>query len=281
MLKIFIVEDELSLRKLYRMIFENAGFTILGFSCDGQKVVSDFKALSEKPDLILMDYRMPIKDGVEAELERYKEKLEELNKELEQRIEYRTKKLRESRKKYRDLYKLASFYKDLFAHDINNIFHSILFSVQLCLISLKDDGISYNYTDLLEIAKEQVNRGVKLIRNIQKLLNLEKKKTISIPTYIYPLLNKDIVNISNDFQGKRINLIVNPTHDDIIVHADEFLLDVFENILNNAVKHNNSEVVEIKIKISKLQKDDGNFLKIEFIDNGRRKSKHKYMKKLK
>ncbi len=101
MLKIFIVEDEPSLRKLYRMIFKNAGFTILRFACNGQEVIFDFKALSEKPDVILMDYRMPIKDGVEVELERYKEKLEELNKELEQRIEYRTKKLRESRKKYR------------------------------------------------------------------------------------------------------------------------------------------------------------------------------------
>jgi len=39
--------------------------------------------------------------------------------------------------------------------------------------------------------------------------------------------------------------------------------------LFNAIKHNNEPIPEILIKISKLQKDERNYIRIEFIDNGR------------
>jgi signal transduction histidine kinase len=55
----------------------------------------------------------------------------------------------------------------------------------------------------------------------------------------------------------------------ISIQADELLKDVFENILINAVKHNDNPNIEIVIKTSKLQDDGIFFLQIEFIDNGK------------
>jgi len=46
------------------------------------------------------------------------------------------------------------------------------------------------------------------------------------------------------------------------------LLDVFENILNNAVKYNNNNEVKVLIRISKDTIDNNNFYKLEFIDYG-------------
>lgn len=46
------------------------------------------------------------------------------------------------------------------------------------------------------------------------------------------------------------------------------LLDVFENIFINSIRYNDNSVIEILIKISKLQKDGIRFLKMEFMDNG-------------
>ena len=53
-----------------------------------------------------------------------------------------------------------------------------------------------------------------------------------------------------------------------IIEADEFLIDTFENILFNSVKHNTNKSIEILIKISYVKENDANYLKMEFIDNG-------------
>jgi len=41
-------------------------FKVLGQANNGEEAVSLFKSLSEKPDIILMDHRMPIKNGIDA-----------------------------------------------------------------------------------------------------------------------------------------------------------------------------------------------------------------------
>ena len=42
------------------------GFEIAGIANNGEKAVFMFKSFSEKPKVILMDHRMPIKNGIEA-----------------------------------------------------------------------------------------------------------------------------------------------------------------------------------------------------------------------
>ena len=49
------------------------------------------------------------------------QELKELNKSLDQKVIQKTRELRESEEKYREAYNRAEFYKDIFAHDINNI----------------------------------------------------------------------------------------------------------------------------------------------------------------
>ncbi len=42
------------------------GYEIAGIANNGEKAIFMFKSFSEKPKLILMDYRMPIKNGIET-----------------------------------------------------------------------------------------------------------------------------------------------------------------------------------------------------------------------
>lgn len=52
--------------EIFLKIYE---FKVIGTATDGQLAIDIFKLLSEKPDIILMDYRMPIKNGIEATVE--------------------------------------------------------------------------------------------------------------------------------------------------------------------------------------------------------------------
>ncbi len=61
--KILIVEDDLKNQKLFRDVLEEVGYeTIL--ASDGEQGVQ--LAQAEKPDLILMDVQLPVKDGLTA-----------------------------------------------------------------------------------------------------------------------------------------------------------------------------------------------------------------------
>ncbi len=65
-ISIFIVEDDNSLRLLYEKALKLNGYNVVGFAKDGEEAVNMYNRFSTKPDVILMDHRMPIKNGIEA-----------------------------------------------------------------------------------------------------------------------------------------------------------------------------------------------------------------------
>jgi two-component system cell cycle response regulator DivK len=60
---ILVVEDQEDLRGVLRTLLSGSGYTVLE-AADGQAGV--VKALSERPDLILMDIQLPMLDGYDA-----------------------------------------------------------------------------------------------------------------------------------------------------------------------------------------------------------------------
>ena len=68
--KILIIEDEVYLLEMYKMKFELEGYKVL-IARDGQEGIES--AVFGKPDIILLDLVMPIKDGYQV-LEELKEK---------------------------------------------------------------------------------------------------------------------------------------------------------------------------------------------------------------
>lgn len=63
MFKILVIEDEKNLRVLYQQDFERDGFEVVtaATAVDGLQLVE-----SERPDLVVMDIRLPGMDGLEA-----------------------------------------------------------------------------------------------------------------------------------------------------------------------------------------------------------------------
>ena len=66
MVNIFIVEDDSSFRMLYEKALALNGYNIIGSARDGQEAVQMYEDFKDKPDIIIMDHRMPIKNGIEA-----------------------------------------------------------------------------------------------------------------------------------------------------------------------------------------------------------------------
>lgn len=63
---IAIVEDERDLVKVYEKAFAKKGIAICFVALDGIEAVKMYIQCTPKPHCILMDYRMPIMNGIEA-----------------------------------------------------------------------------------------------------------------------------------------------------------------------------------------------------------------------
>ncbi len=63
-MKILIADDDLSVVKGFDLILRDAGYEVVGIAHDGMEAVE--LASSTRPDLVLMDIKMPRMDGINA-----------------------------------------------------------------------------------------------------------------------------------------------------------------------------------------------------------------------
>ena len=63
---IFIAEDDRDLQRLYELLLKMSGFQVLGIANNGDEAIKMFKSFQKRPDIIILDYRMPIKNGIDA-----------------------------------------------------------------------------------------------------------------------------------------------------------------------------------------------------------------------
>ncbi|MHA1377271.1 MAG: PAS domain S-box protein [Candidatus Helarchaeota archaeon] len=173
--------------------------------------------------------------------------------------------LLESEKKYREAYNQSEFYKDLLSHDIVNILQILTLSSEIGMSNLNDKTkLEKIFTRIIE----QTKRADNLINNVYKISKLEDGRSSINIMEICEILKKSINFIKESFSKKQIKIQVHAPESKIYVKGNEFLQDIFDNILHNAIKYNKSQIPEVFIKFSKKQKDDINFLGLHFIDNG-------------
>lgn len=64
--RVMTVDDEIPIQELYEAVLGLAGCDLAGQAFDGQHAVDMYREAHARPDLIIMDYRMPVLDGLEA-----------------------------------------------------------------------------------------------------------------------------------------------------------------------------------------------------------------------
>jgi len=177
-------------------------------------------------------------------------------------------KLIESEKKYRIAYDQADFYKKLVTHDFSNILLVISGSSQLCSFLLEDPEKIEDVKVILDRIKEQVTRANLLIKNIQIISEIDGKEPLFESIDVYTSLTKSINYFKESYKENANEINVDASSNQFIVSANDLLHNVFENILNNAIKYNDKPILKISIKISKIRKNNNNHVKLEFSDNG-------------
>ena len=68
-MKIMIVEDDPLIRQLFAEALTKKGYDVIAVASDGAKAISIYKNLQQKPDVIILDFRLPEKNGFEVSQE--------------------------------------------------------------------------------------------------------------------------------------------------------------------------------------------------------------------
>lgn len=74
MATIYIIDDEETIQFLYKEGLTLEGHKIVGTAHNGSKAIEEINNLKAYPDIIILDHRMPIKNGLDTlkELKEYK-----------------------------------------------------------------------------------------------------------------------------------------------------------------------------------------------------------------
>lgn len=65
-INVFIVDDDKDILKLYTKHFELYGIKVVGTALNGIEALKKLKDSMPKPDIIVIDYHMPIINGIET-----------------------------------------------------------------------------------------------------------------------------------------------------------------------------------------------------------------------
>ncbi len=177
-------------------------------------------------------------------------------------------KLKESEIKYKEAYNKAEFYKDIFTHDINNILSNIKSAIELSAMYLKDPNRIPDVEKLYEVIRGQFKKGSSLVLNIRKLSQIEGSVSLVKSIDINDVLKKEIDFTLKSYQTRDVKIRTHGFERGILVNANDLLIDLFNNLFNNSIKYNDSRVVEIDVKMSREKKNNTNYIKLEFLDNG-------------
>ena len=66
MADILLVDDETFLHEIYTDFLQLHGHHVVGIAYNGEEAVALFRSLPKKPDVVIMDQRMPVKSGTDA-----------------------------------------------------------------------------------------------------------------------------------------------------------------------------------------------------------------------
>ncbi|MHA1290861.1 MAG: GAF domain-containing sensor histidine kinase [Candidatus Thorarchaeota archaeon] len=157
----------------------------------------------------------------------------------------------------------AEFFNDLLGHDINNMHQGIMASLELIM---EDDSLSERSRNIAEKALMQVNRSVSLISNVKKFTMINQGDIQLEKTDPAESLVVAIETVKQSFPNRQINVKTNITKSEYCIMANEFLQDVFYNLLHNAVKATETKDVDIEVEVSITE--TGEYLRLDFVDKG-------------
>lgn len=157
----------------------------------------------------------------------------------------------------------AEFLIDLMSHDLNNIHQGMMTALELMSTH---ENIPLESRTHLENTLAQLERAGGLISKVKTLSEVKTKKIERTRIDIHDPISKAIDSVRKTFPHREIKVDFNIKQGMHFVFGCQFLLDVFYNLLHNAVKADISEPVILEISAD--PSTDAKSLQVTVVDRG-------------
>lgn len=156
---------------------------------------------------------------------------------------------------------------DLMTHDINNFNQGIMGYIELLLDDKRLDDNQRKYADR---ALLQVRNNARLIDNIRKLAKIRMTSDAElVPMDLHDSILVAAEAVSKATPDKKIVLVSQLVSDTYYVMANNFLNDLFQNIISNAVKFDSAYRVRVEATIEEENTASGASWVVSVADRGR------------
>ncbi len=287
--KILIVDDEEAFLVTTKVILEDAGY-IVTTADRGEKAMDLVRC--EDYDVILADIRMPggvngidvireakkkdphvvgivitayasLDTAIEAVRENCFDYIQKpyVVDDLLRRIE---RGLRERMLEKRVIYlkEQAEFLNDVLSHDISNINHVLKGYLELLMNTELNDEQRMYVNNMFRTLRRCEN----LINSANKLITVMNKAPELFAVDVIPVIEESIARIRAEYPDRKMEVRTVYECSGCIIIADEFISEVFWNLLDNAVRFS-SEDVRICVRVREHENPD--FYEISVEDRGK------------
>ncbi len=156
---------------------------------------------------------------------------------------------------------------DLMTHDINNFNQGIMGYIELLL---EDKRLDDNQRRYAERALLQVRNNARLIDNIRKLAKIRMMSTDGFELMDIHDSIKDAIETVSKASGERtVTIVSSVPKGKHFVMANQFLYDLFLNIISNAVKFDSANKVWTDVSAVEEVTNQGRFCIVSVTDRGR------------
>ena len=162
-------------------------------------------------------------------------------------------------------FRTLKLYNNLFLHRIYNIFNVLRLSLHS--ISKKVSNFD-KIKDLYENIINEVERGIDSTKKFQKIFKFNNYKHEFLELDIISLINEEIKRTLLRFPNHNIEIKLESTKKVLKINTNVLISHIFENLLLNAIYHNESSIKKICIRINEIIIEDKPHICVNFTDNG-------------
>lgn len=158
----------------------------------------------------------------------------------------------------------AEFYCDIMSHDLNNAVQGLGGYLELCNLATDLEDVN----KFLPYAHEQMSRASDLLRNVRRLSHLGSQVVDLQELDLRKKLIKAVWAVERAHAHETLDIRLNLQDDSAMALGEDFIEDVFINLMDNAVKYDTHDVKVVDVDVFRVEVDGGERWRVRFADRG-------------
>jgi signal transduction histidine kinase len=169
-------------------------------------------------------------------------------------------------KEVEDARNQVRMYLDLLTHDVGNLINPVNAYLEVVMGTTQLTPVQYKY---LSSAQEAARSITHLVRNVRRSAQvLESAALELVPSSLTKTIRQTAAEAKGAYLSKKIDIKLHLPEKEVYVMADSFLDEVIYNLLTNAIKYDEHDMIDIDVELAFADFEGRSYAKVTVTDRG-------------